>query len=51
MYAHEFPEEAGSMNTKESIHIRTDECNKKEEQAKEEQANEEPEKATAGTSG
>ena len=28
MYAHEFPEKAGSMNTKESIHIRTDESNK-----------------------
>ena len=28
MYAHEFPEKAGSINTKESIHIRTDEGNK-----------------------
>ena len=27
MYAHEFLEEAGSMNTKESIHARTDEHN------------------------
>ena len=28
MYAHEFPEKAGSMNTKGNIHIRTDERNK-----------------------
>ena len=28
MYAHEFLEEAGSMSTKENIHIRTDEHNK-----------------------
>ena len=28
MYAHEFPEKAGSMNTKESIRVRTDESNK-----------------------
>ena len=28
MYVHEFPEGAGSVNTKESIHVRTDECNK-----------------------